>query len=135
MDKTIEKLNKLSLPIVILIASIILGGFIFTTQVIKSKSIERQQQIKIEEEREKEDREVVRKIKQEREEQQRKEELTLKLNNCLREAGMKYLYCWEIRCKSIDQPGCIRLPSDLSQQCNDIEKEAKEDCFKKYPQK
>lgn len=46
-----EKLNKLSLPAVILIASIILGGFFYASQVSKQKSIERQQQIKIERER------------------------------------------------------------------------------------
>ena len=38
------KLNNLSLPAVILIASIILGGFFYATQVNKQSSIERQQQ-------------------------------------------------------------------------------------------
>ncbi len=51
MDKIIERLNKLSLPVVILIASLILGGFIFATQVIKQQSIERQQEIKLQEDR------------------------------------------------------------------------------------
>ena len=51
MEKLLEKLNKLSLPAVILIASIILGGFIFATQVIKQQSIERQQEIKLQEDR------------------------------------------------------------------------------------
>ena len=40
-----EKLNKLSLPATILIASIVLGGFYYFSQVNKQKSIERQQQI------------------------------------------------------------------------------------------
>ena len=44
MDKIMEKLNKLSLPITILIASVILGGVFFATQVIKQQSIEKQQQ-------------------------------------------------------------------------------------------
>jgi len=43
-----DKLNKLSLPATILIASLILGGFIFASQVIKQQSIERQQQIELE---------------------------------------------------------------------------------------
>jgi hypothetical protein len=50
MGETIEKINKLSLPSALLIASIILGGFIFATQVNKQRSIERQQQAKIEQE-------------------------------------------------------------------------------------
>ena len=38
-----EKLNKLSLPVTILIGCVILGGFYYVTQVSKQKSIERQQ--------------------------------------------------------------------------------------------
>jgi len=47
MDKIMEKLNKLSLPAVILIASIIFGGFIYASQVNKQHSIEKQQQIEL----------------------------------------------------------------------------------------
>jgi hypothetical protein len=43
MEKLLEKLNKLSLPVVIIIASIILGGFYYASQVNKQQSIERQQ--------------------------------------------------------------------------------------------
>ena len=46
-----EKLNKLSLPAVILIASVILGGFFYASQVNKQRSIERQQEIKIKQEK------------------------------------------------------------------------------------
>ena len=46
-----EKLNKLSLPAVILIASLILGGLFSATQVNKQRSIERQQEIKIKQEK------------------------------------------------------------------------------------
>lgn len=42
-----EKLNKLSLPATILIASIILGGFYYASQVSKQKSFEKQQQIEL----------------------------------------------------------------------------------------
>ncbi|MDP3988637.1 MAG: hypothetical protein Q8P93_00145 [bacterium] len=38
-----DKLNKLSLPITIIIASLILGGFYYASQVSKQNSIERQQ--------------------------------------------------------------------------------------------
>lgn len=47
----INKLNKLSMPATILIASVILGGFYYASEVNKQKSIERQQEIKLEEER------------------------------------------------------------------------------------
>jgi len=46
----IEKINKLTLPATILIASLILGGFYYATQVNKQKSIERQQQLELEQE-------------------------------------------------------------------------------------
>lgn len=47
MDKIEEKINKLSLPATILIASIILGGAFYATQVNKQQSIEKQQQIEL----------------------------------------------------------------------------------------
>ncbi len=130
-------INKISLPIAIIISAVILGGFVFATQVIKSKSIERQQQIKIEEEWDKEGREVIRKIKQEREEREREEELVLNLNNCLYEATRKGEWCWYLYCKEIgeDPDKNCSLPHELAVRCNDIGKEAKEDCFKKYPQR
>lgn len=45
-----EKLNKLSLPITIIVASLILGGFYYASQVNKQKSIEQQQEIKLQQE-------------------------------------------------------------------------------------
>ncbi len=44
---SLGKLNNLSLPATILIASIILGGLYYVSEVNKQKSIEKQQQIKI----------------------------------------------------------------------------------------
>ena len=55
MSNLIEKLSKLSLPVVILIASITLGGFYYASQVNKQKSIERQQILKQMEDRRIED--------------------------------------------------------------------------------
>ncbi len=43
----IRKINGLSLPATILIASIVLGGFVYASQVNKQKSIERQLEIKL----------------------------------------------------------------------------------------
>lgn len=45
--KFFEKINNLSLPVTILIASIILGGFYYITQVSKQNSIEEQQRIEL----------------------------------------------------------------------------------------
>ena len=42
-----DKINKLSLPATILIASIILGGFYYATQLSKQNSIEKQQRIEL----------------------------------------------------------------------------------------
>ncbi len=42
-----DKLNKLSLPATILLASFILDGFYFATETRKQESIERQQQIEL----------------------------------------------------------------------------------------
>lgn len=46
MDK-----NKLVLPVSILLGCIVLGGFYYASQVSKQKSIENQQQIKIDQDR------------------------------------------------------------------------------------
>lgn len=51
MKKIMDEINKLSLPAVILIASIILGSFYYASELNKQKSIERQQDIKIVEEK------------------------------------------------------------------------------------
>jgi len=47
LAQSVAKLNKLSLPAVILIASIVLGGFYYASQINKQRSIERQQEIKM----------------------------------------------------------------------------------------
>jgi len=60
-----DKLNKLSLPTTLIIASLILGGFIFATQVIKQQSIERQQETKLQEDRRRDKRDYIAKRKKE----------------------------------------------------------------------
>ena len=51
VDKIINKINKPSLPATIIIASLILGSFFYASQVNKQRSIERQQEIKLQEAR------------------------------------------------------------------------------------
>lgn len=86
---TLTKLNKLSLPAVILIVSFIIGGFYFVAEISKQKSIEKQQQVKIEQER-------LEQLK----EQQAKEEAELLLKACLADAQINYSNQWYRECKS-----------------------------------
>ena len=44
-----EKINKLTMPTTVLLASIILGGFYYASQISKQNSIERQQRLEMNE--------------------------------------------------------------------------------------
>jgi|GEM_PF-3872364 hypothetical protein len=72
MSKNMEK-RQLILPITILLASIVLGSFILVTQIIKQRSIERQQQLELQAETE---------IAQVEAEQQRKEYVAERTKDC-----------------------------------------------------
>jgi len=73
------KKNKLSLSVTILLATIILGGFYYATQMSKQRSIEKQQRVEIEQNQ------------QERlEKQQAKEESEQALNTCMANAEESY---------------------------------------------
>ena len=87
--------NKLSLPAAILVASIIFGGFYYASQVNKSNSIEKQQQIELQSKVEAD------KANKEAEQQKRgvetiiytnpaKETNQLKLETCINEAEKEY---------------------------------------------
>lgn len=93
MDNIVEKLNKLSLPAAILIASIVLGGFFYASQVNKQRSIERQQQIKIEQEKQEQ---LVKELK----EQDAKEQAEQALDACIAAAEESYSSQWYRVCKS-----------------------------------
>lgn len=68
-----KKTNKLILPATILLAAIILGGFIYVSQVSKQKSIEKQQEIKLQEDR---------RIEEAKAEQTKKEYIAKRKNEC-----------------------------------------------------
>lgn len=72
-DSSLKK-SKWPLPVSILLSVIILGGFLFAMQVQKQKSIERQQQVKSDEER---------RVAEVKAEQDKKEFAAKKKNDCL----------------------------------------------------
>lgn len=53
--EVMDNINKLSIPATILIASVILGGFYYLSEVNKQSSIEKQQEVKLAEEKRIED--------------------------------------------------------------------------------
>lgn len=105
MDKIMEKINKLSLPAVILIASIILGGVYFAVEYNKQRSIEKQQQIKIEQEK------------------QAKEEAEQALNRCIATAESNYSNRWYEECK---------VQGKLTTKCIDIHELSFDEYLEKY---
>ena len=147
-----DKISKLSLPATILIASIILGGFYFASQVIKQRSIERQQQIKIRQDK-----------REQLEKEIKKREARIDLLECLGDARKDYEAGWADACKDNARritegiQDCIRIGAgksycrglwgkpDDSPDCllsisktNLLDKRLQQDrdeCFKKYPQK
>ena len=68
-----DKINKLTLPATIIIASLILGGFFYASQVNKQRSIERQQEIKLQEDR---------RVEEAKTEQAKKEYVAKRKNEC-----------------------------------------------------
>lgn len=93
MDKIINKFNKLSLPTVILMANLVMGGFYYADGVNKQKSIERQQQIKIEQEKQEQ-------LDKELKKQEVKTKADQALNTCLADADESYSNYWHKVCKS-----------------------------------
>ena len=104
--------NKLILPISIILGTVILGGFYYASQVNKQNSIERQQQIEIEMER------------QERiDEQQAREEAKQALNDCIADAEFNYQVRWYEECKSLGK---------LTNRCIDFDKLSFYEYLEKY---
>jgi len=148
MDKITEKLNKLSLPATILVASIILGGFYYASQVNKQKSIERQQQIEIEQKQQEQ-------LDKELKEKQAKEEAEQALNACLRGADDSLKNSFIVLCKDDErisggnETSCLmgtiddtisymtasNLYNSLFKRILDKREKDRAECFKKYPQK
>ena len=145
-------MEKLTLPITIIIASFILGGFFYASQLSKQQFIERQyrielqtqkeaNQIKLEQEKQaKMEAEKKQQIKLEQEKQAKME----LLNNCINKAD-KYYFDWgniiiqnAKNCKNkstkVEEWACIVVSNDALKKARLEWKEEKENCFKKYPQ-
>lgn len=116
LAQSLSKLNKLSLPAVILISSIVIGGFIYASQVSKQRSIERQQQIKIEQERQDQ-------LTAELKEQRVKEEAEQALNTCITNAESNYSDRWHKECKA---------QGKLTNRCIDINELSFDEYLEKY---
>lgn len=87
-----DKINKLSLPTTIIIASLIFGGFFYASQVNKQKSIERQQQAEMEQKKQEQ-------LDEELKEQEAKGEAEKTLSSCIDEAEQRYSDQWYRECK------------------------------------
>ncbi len=116
LAQNLKKLNKLSLPAVILISSVILGGFFYASQVSRQSSIEKQQQIKIEQEKQDQ-------LAKEAKEQQAKEEAEQALNTCRDNAQENYEDRWHNECKA---------QGKLTSKCIDVKELSYDEYLEKY---
>ena len=150
MDK-----NKLILPITILLASIILGGFYYASQLSKQQSIEKQQQIEIEQEKQEQ---IARDFEEQKEEDQAEAQAQLNsqlLKNCLNEADNSLESSFialckdDIRVSGGNNETCLNgtldikisfmtasnLYNPLFKRILEKREKDKANCFKEYPQK
>jgi len=122
-----DKLNKLSLPATIIIASVILGGFYFASQVNKQRSIEKQQEIKLQEDRRidnaKAEQATQEQFAKELKEQEDKEEAEQALNTCRDNAQDNYNDRWHKECKA---------QGKLTSKCIDIVELSYNEYLEKY---
>ena len=128
------KINKLSLPAVILIASVIFGGFYYASQVSKQKSIEKQQQIKIEQERQDQLAKELKEQEVKAEVDKRAELNAFLLDDCLNTASKNYSANFKEACKTRDLKEDCSLPVMVANNLKDWLKDIQSNCFKQYPQ-
>ena len=122
------KIEKITLPIAILLSAIILAGGFYAVQYSKQRSIEKQQQIKIEQER-----------KEQFTKNIERQEVRQELNDCLAQAEDEYNQLMKVLGQAVND-GFYNGVSEKSvlatfeEPKRDLEKN-KAECFKKYPQK
>ena len=129
-----KKISKLSLPIAILMASFILGGFYYAGEINKQKSIERQQEIKFQKD-----------ILDNEQIEQKKQEINGLRQICIDKARetlrtdsvIDDKFCAECDGYAnnlIIEKQCHKDCLDLSTKSLDKYKNTEETCFKRYPQ-
>lgn len=129
-----ETRDKMILPATILIASIVLGGFYYASQMSKQKSIERQAEMKMEEERRLRD-DVAKKEETEKTQAaQLKYAMITAREDCLAEAEDTYWRYMELNGtgKRYDKTGVRASQDDWNVADNRKQKEI-ETCLKKFP--
>ncbi len=108
--------NKLILPTTIILASIILGGFIYASQLSKQQSIEKQNQAILDEK------------------QQTAKDKASALNNCLLVSAQNYADTWNNLCEQTGKnAGCsefIGSPKDI--EFTKIKQTADQICYNLY---
>lgn len=118
-----KKNNKLSLSTTILIASVIIGGFYYASQVNKQNSIERQQEAKLELEQQK----II------------KDEAGARVNRvlldcCMADAEKAYWDFMKLN-GTEKEDGTIRAQTRFWDSAKETKSKTIDNCFKKYPQK
>ncbi len=129
------RFNNLSLPVTIIVASIILGGFYFASEVNKQRSIEKQQLIKIEQERQEQ---INKSFTESRTEEKAKQLLNTCITNAeidWQEWGRQLVGMYE-DCKVDGGGTCVGAAAFTdAHDKNDAQlQQNKSDCFRKYPQ-
>lgn len=112
-------MNK-HLPVAVIVGSFIIGGFIYNVQLEKQKSIEKQQQVKIEAEQFKE--------QTEREEESRNKIL---LADCLKRATDKAFKFREINGTKKDD-GTVWASGWVAEMQREMEKDAQDVCYQQF---
>jgi len=131
LAESIGKLNRLSLPATILIASIILGGFFYASQVNKQQSIERQQQIELQAKKDA-DQAKVEADKAEQDKIKRAEALKqLDLSFCLDKANTDYFDYLKLN-GTTNKDGSITNATYISDIANKNKQNNIDNCYKQY---
>ena len=107
------KINNLSLPATIVIASLILGGFYYASQVSKQNSIEKQERIVAEEKKN---------------EESKKEFL---LQSCLDDAQEKYKKSVQYWLSLESQIGSSNVLKSVDKE-KEVLQQDKDECYKRY---
>jgi len=115
-------MNKLNLPVVLIIGFVVIGGSIITTQVLKQNSIERQKQAEISWEKEQA-------LTKEKAEADRK----FQLDFCLRQAEIAYWDYIELNGTAVKgKEGVYNAPQYTWNEAQKRKDNKEKTCFEKY---